>query len=108
MDQPRRSVWRFGAPLVCLRAGLLLAATHGVSGGAEIRRSDAPRLVDLVREARSSVSRLDAERNELSGKIDSTHGRSADAALAAMLKRSAALAADAGMNPVHGPGLVVT
>ena len=38
-------------PLVCLAAGLLLAATHGVSGGDEIRRSDAPRLADLVREA---------------------------------------------------------
>ena len=47
----RRSPWRLGVPVVCLLAGLLLAATHGVSGGAEIRRSDAPRLVDLVREA---------------------------------------------------------
>ena len=100
--------WRFGVPLVCLLAGLLLAATHGVSGGAEIRRSDAPRLVDLVRETRSSVSRLDAERDELAGKIDAAHGRSTDAALAAMLRRSAELAAEAGMNPVHGPGLVVT
>ena len=54
----RRSPWRFGVPLVCMLAGLLLAATHGVSGGAEIRRSDAPRLVDLVREAQSSVDRL--------------------------------------------------
>jgi uncharacterized protein YlxW (UPF0749 family) len=104
----RRSPWRFGVPLVCLLAGLLLAATHGVSGGTEIRRSDAPRLVDLVRETRSSVSRLDAERDELSGKIDAAHGRSSDTALAAMLKRAAELAADAGMNPVHGPGLVVT
>jgi uncharacterized protein YlxW (UPF0749 family) len=104
----RRSPWWFGVPLVCLLAGLLLAATHGVSGGTEIRRSDAPRLVDLVRETRSSVSRLDAERNELSGKIDAAHGRSSDTALAAMLKRAAELAADAGMNPVHGPGLVVT
>ena len=39
--------------VVCLLAGLLLATTHGVSGGDEIRRSDSPRLVDLVREARS-------------------------------------------------------
>lgn len=38
----RRSPWRFGVPLVCLLAGLLLAATHGVSGGKEIRRGDAP------------------------------------------------------------------
>jgi uncharacterized protein YlxW (UPF0749 family) len=104
----RRSPWRLGVPLVCLLAGLLLAATHGVSGGTEIRRSDAPRLVDLVRETRSSVSRLDAERNELAGKIDAAHGRSSDAALAAMSRRSGELAGEAGMNPVHGPGLVVT
>jgi uncharacterized protein YlxW (UPF0749 family) len=108
MIDTRRSPWRFGVPLVCLLAGLLLAATHGVSGGAEIRRSDAPRLVDLVREAQSSVDHLTAERDELAKKIDSAHGRSSDAALAAMLRRSAELADEAGLDPVHGPGLVVT
>ena len=65
MSDTRRSPWRFGVPLVCVLAGLLLAATHGVSGGAEIRRSDAPRLVDLVREAQSSVSRLSTQRDAL-------------------------------------------
>ncbi len=104
----RRSPWRFGVPLVCLLAGLLLAATHGVSGGAEIRRSDAPRLVDLVREAQSSVTRLSTERDALTKRLDSLHGRSTNAALAAMLRRSAELAGDADMDPVHGPGLVVT
>jgi uncharacterized protein YlxW (UPF0749 family) len=104
----RRSPWRLGVPLVCLLAGLLLAATHGVSGGAEIRRSDAPRLVDLVREAQASVNRLSAQRDELANKLDSMHGRSTNAALAAMLRRSAELAGDAGMDAVHGPGLVVT
>jgi uncharacterized protein YlxW (UPF0749 family) len=108
MTERRRSPWRFGVPLVCLLAGLLLAATHGVSGGAEIRRSDAPRLVDLVREARSSVSRLSSQREALSNKIDSTHGRSSNTALTAMLKRAAELASEADMDPVHGPGLVVT
>ena len=57
------TAWRFGVPLVCLLAGLLLAATYGVSGGDEIRRSDAPRLVDLVREAQQSVDRLTAQRD---------------------------------------------
>ena len=108
MIDTRRSPWRFGVPVVCLLAGLLLAATHGVSGGAEIRRSDAPRLVDLVRAAQSSVNRLRAERDALANKIDSMHGRSSDAALGAMLRRSAELAREAGMDPVHGPGLVVT
>ena len=108
MIQTRRSPWSFGVPLVCLLAGLLLAATHAVSGGAEIRRSDAPRLVDLVRDTQATVNRLKAERDALAAKIDSTHLKSSDAALAAMLRRSAELAGDADMNPVHGPGLVVT
>ncbi|MGH3560457.1 MAG: DUF881 domain-containing protein, partial [Mycobacterium sp.] len=89
MATNRRSPWRLGVPLVCLLAGLLLAATHGVAGGDEIRRSDAPRLVDLVREAQSSVDSLSAERNALATKIDSTHGRSSGTALSAILKRSA-------------------
>ncbi|AGZ51416.1 DUF881 domain-containing protein [Mycobacterium kansasii] len=108
MTDERRSPWRFGVPLVCLLAGLLLAATHGVSGGAEIRRSDAPRLVDLVRHAQSSVNRLDAQRDALTKQIETAHIPSSDTALAAMLRRAAELAGEAGMNPVHGPGVVVT
>ena len=110
MEKPRRSPWRFGVPLVCLLAGLLLAATHGVSGGGEIRRSDAPRLVDLVREAQQSVDRLSAARDTLVTTLDNHHGGSpgAEAALAAITDRSARLAADAGLDPVRGPGLVVT
>ena len=49
------SWWNAGVPAVCLAAGLLLAATHGVAGGDEIRRSDAPRLVDLVEDDRGFV-----------------------------------------------------
>src|SRR4029078_9448191 len=100
MDKPRRSPRRFGVPVVCLLAGLLLAATHGVSGGSEIRRSDAPRLVDLVREAQQSVDRLTAERDSLVTTIDTHHGGSpgADAALAAITNRSAKLAVDAGLD----------
>lgn len=108
MSDTRPWPWRFGVPLVCLLAGLLLAATHGVSGGTEIRRSDAPRLVDLVRQAQSSVSRLDTQRDVLTNRIESAHGRSADTALAAMQRRSAELGGEANMNPVHGPGLTVT
>lgn len=108
MSDTGRSPWRFGVPVVCLLAGVLLAATHGVSGGAEIRRSDAPRLVDLVRETQSSVNHLNAQRDELAGKIDAAHGRSSDLALAAMLRRSAELATEADMSPAHGPGLAVT
>ncbi|MCV7224388.1 DUF881 domain-containing protein [Mycolicibacterium elephantis] len=105
-----RSAWRFGVPAVCLLAGILLAATHGVSGGDEIRRSDAPRLVDLVRETQQSVERLSAERDALAAALDSHHGGTpaADAALAAITARADRLAVEAGLDPMRGPGLVVT
>ncbi len=104
------TAWRFGVPVVCLLAGLLLSATYGVSGGGEIRRSDAPRLVDLVREAQQSVDRLTAQRDSLVTEFDTHHGGSpgADAALAAITDKSARLAVDAGLDPMRGPGLVVT
>ncbi|HEX2214286.1 MAG TPA: DUF881 domain-containing protein [Mycobacterium sp.] len=104
------TAWRWGVPVVCLLAGLLLAATHGVAGGDDIRRSDAPRLVDLVRETQQSVDRLSAERDALATGVDSHHGGSpgADAALAAITKRSDTLAVEAGLEPMRGPGLVVT
>ena len=106
--ESRRSPWRFGVPVVCLFAGLLLAATHGVSGGGEIRGSDSPRLVNLVREAQRSVDRLSAERGSLVARIDTTHGAHAGSALAAIQKRAAALGAEAGLDPARGPGIVVT
>jgi uncharacterized protein YlxW (UPF0749 family) len=110
MERTRQSAWRFGVPVVCLLAGLLLAATHDVSGGGEIRRSDAPRLVDLVRGTQQSVDRLTVERDSLGTTLDAHHGGSpsADAALAAITRRSARLAVDAGLDPMRGPGLVVT
>jgi uncharacterized protein YlxW (UPF0749 family) len=108
--QPKRSLWRFGVPIVCVFTGLLLATTHGVSGGAEIRRSDAPRLVDLVRETNAGVDRLTARRDAYVDSIESRHGGSPGtaAALAAITRRADALAEQAGLEPMRGPGLVVT
>jgi uncharacterized protein YlxW (UPF0749 family) len=103
-----RSPWRFGVPVVCLAAGLLLAATHGVSAGREIRGSDSPRLVDLVHDGQASVARLDAERAGLVARIDSSHGARTGTALEAMQRRIAALVPDAGTEAVRGPGLTVT
>ena len=55
-EDSRPSSWRLGVPLVCLLAGLLLGATHGVSRGGEIRRSDAPRLVEMGEPPRFRIS----------------------------------------------------
>lgn len=110
MARAGRSHWRWGVPVVCLCAGLLLATTHTVSGGTEIRRSDAPRLVDLVLEAQASVDRLSAQRETLVGQVDNHHGGTpnSDAALKAITGRADALAVDAGLEALRGPGLVVT
>ena len=110
MPSSRRSAWRLGVPAVCLCAGLLLGTTHAVSGGAEIRRSDAPRLVDLVREAQRSVDRLSAQRDSLVTELNTHHGGSpaAAAALTAITARADVLAVDAGLDPMRGPGLVVS
>ena len=110
MSGSRPSAWRLGVPAVCLCAGLLLATTHTVSKGGEIRRSDAPRLVDLVREAQRSVDRMSTERDALVAQIDSHHGGSpsANAALGAITARADVLAEEAGLNPIRGPGLVLT
>lgn len=106
----RRAAWRLGVPMVCLAAGILLAITHGVSGGSEIRRSDSPRLVDLVREAQQSVNRLSAQRDTLAAQVDAARAGPAanDSQVAALLKQTAPLAVAAGLTPVRGPGLVVT
>ncbi|AMO58862.1 membrane protein [Mycobacteroides chelonae] len=112
MQQPRREQgpWRYGVPVVCLLAGLLLATTHDVAGGDEIRRSDAPRLVDLVRETQQTVDRLSVQRDSLAAELESHHGGSpgAAAALKAITARADALAVEAGLTPLRGPGLVVT
>ena len=106
----RRSAWRLGVPIVCLLAGALLGTTHGVSGGGEIRRSDAPRLVDLVRDAEQSVDRLSAQRDALAAQVDDARAGPArsDAAVAALMTKAAPRAVAAGTVPMHGPGLVVT
>jgi uncharacterized protein YlxW (UPF0749 family) len=106
----RRGAWRVGVPVVCLLAGALLATTHGVSGGGEIRGSDSPRLVDLVRDAQHSVDRLSAQRDSLVRQVDAARAGPAanDTQVAALLAQVAPVAVDAGLVPMRGPGLVVT
>jgi len=70
--------WRVAVPTVCLLAGLLLATTHTVSGGGQIRGSEAPRLVDLVRGMISASDETivdDARRMRLIG-LALSHARS--------------------------------
>lgn len=100
--------WRVAVPTVCLLAGLLLATTHTVSGGGQICGSEAPRLVDLVREAQRAVDGLGTQRDGLAAQIDSTHGAASGPALTAIENRVAALGDETGLDAVQGPGVSVT
>ncbi len=110
--QRKPIIWRVGVPLVCALAGFLLAATHTVSGGSEIRRGDSPspRLVDLVRETQKSVDKLSATRDGLADQMAAAREQSAggDSRVAAALAETGQMADAAGVRPVTGPGLVVT
>ena len=63
-----------------------------------------------MRETQRSVDRLTAERDELAPQIENHHGGSpsAAAALTAITRRADALAPEAALTPLRGPGLVVT
>lgn len=100
--------WRFAVPVVCLLAGLLLATTHTVSDGGQIRGSEAPRLVDLVREAQRAVDGLGGQRDGLAAQIDATHGAASGPALTAIESRAGELTGEAGLDAVRGPGVTVT
>lgn len=107
-EHAARRWWRLAVPVVCLLAGALLGTTHSISGGGEIRGSDAPRLVDLVGESQRAVDRLGAQRDSLGGQIDATHGGASGPALTAIGNRIDELAAETGLDPVRGPGVTVT
>lgn len=100
--------WRFAVPVVCLLAGLLLATTHTVSDGGQIRGSEAPRLVDLVREAQRAVDGLGGQRDGLAAQIDATHGAASGPALTAIESRAGELTGEVGLDAVRGPGVTVT
>lgn len=100
--------WRFAVPVVCLLAGLLLATTHTVSDGGQIRGSEAPRLVDLVREAQRAVDGLGGQRDGLAAQIDATHGAAFGPALTAIESRAGELTGEVGLDAVRGPGVTVT
>lgn len=100
--------WRFAVPVVCLLAGLLLATTHTVSDGGQIRGSEAPRLVDLVREAQRAVDGLGGQRDGLAAQIDATHGAASGPALTAIESRAGELTGEVGLDAMRGPGVTVT
>ena len=106
----RSIFWRIAVLVVCLVAGLLVATTRQVSHGNEIRAGDSTRLSDLVRNAQSETDQVAQARDDLAAQVESLQQDAAasDSGVAQALADSKALATDAGLTPMTGPGVTVT
>ncbi|MDH6290882.1 DUF881 domain-containing protein [Rhodococcus sp. NM-2] len=106
----RSIFWRIAVLVVCLVAGLLVATTRQVSHGNEIRAGDSTRLSDLVRNAQSETDQVAETRDRLAAQVESLQQDAAasDSGVAQALADSKALATDAGLTPMTGPGVTVT
>lgn len=96
--------------VVCLVAGLLVATTREVSHGNEIRAGDSTRLSDLVRNAQAETDDVAETRDRLAAEVQSLQQEAAasDTGVAQVLADTKALATDAGLTPMTGPGVTVT
>ncbi|MFC0446598.1 DUF881 domain-containing protein [Rhodococcus jostii] len=106
----RSIFWRIAVLVVCLVAGLLAATTRQVSHGNEIRAGDSTRLSDLVRNAQSETDQVADTRDQLAAQVESLQQEAAasDSGVAQALADTKALATDAGLTPMTGPGVTVT
>lgn len=102
--------WRVLVLVACLVAGLLISTTREVSSGIELRAGDSTRLSDLVRTAQQKVDEVAEKRDDLADRVESMQKTAAasDTGVAEALRQTNALADDAGLTPVTGPGVTVT
>jgi uncharacterized protein YlxW (UPF0749 family) len=106
----RSNLWRIAVLVACLVAGLLVATTREVSHGNEIRAGDSTRLSDLVRNAQAETDDVAETRDRLAAEVESLQQEAAasDTGVAQVLADTKALATDAGLTPMTGPGVTVT
>lgn len=110
MRSRRPMLWRILVLVVCLVAGLMISTTREVSHGLELRAGDSTRLSDLVRNAQNKVDAVASTRDDLALRLESLQEEAAasDSGVADALRQTNALADDAGLTPVTGPGVTVT
>lgn len=102
--------WRWGVPLVCLLAGLMLAVTHQSSLGEETRDTGPSRLSSLVRAAESSSAESGQRAASLAAEIAARQATigSTDDRVATTLESLSGLVAASDRGPLEGEGVTVT
>lgn len=101
--------WRATVPVVCLLAGMLFAVSRSTSGD-DPGGGRTVELSGLVRNAEERVAVAEAQRSELSGRLQAVQQAAAgsDGRTAAAQHRAQRLTPHVGLTPLSGPGLVVT
>jgi uncharacterized protein YlxW (UPF0749 family) len=102
--------WRVLVPVTALLAGLLFATSASTAQGTDLRAGRFSELADLIADAQDTVAVQEDQAAQLRREV-SAAGRLAAAGsstVAAETARGDALMPGAGLQAVHGPGLVVT
>lgn len=103
----RRHPARLAVPAVMVVAGLLFAASAGAADSGDLRE-DPERLSDLIRSEAASVDGRGERVADLRAEVDALTGVVGDGAVQQLQDAASALAPGAGLDPVDGPGVVVT
>ena len=103
----RRSLWRAGAPVALLCAGLLFATSATNARGTDLRPSRNTTLAGLVEEQARRSNALAKQAATLRADIQRLQTRQGGMG-SELNQRLASLSRDVGTTPVTGPGLTVT
>lgn len=103
----RKSLWRAGAPVALLCAGLLFATSATNARGTDLRPSRNTTLAGLVEEQARRSNALAKQAATLRADITKLQSQQGGAG-SDLTERLASLSRDVGTTPVTGPGLTVT
>jgi uncharacterized protein YlxW (UPF0749 family) len=102
--------WRVLVPVTALLAGVLFATSASTAHGTDLRAGRFSELADLIASAQDTVSDQEHQAAQLRREVADASRLAAagSSTVAAETARGDALAGAAGLQPVTGPGLVVT
>jgi uncharacterized protein YlxW (UPF0749 family) len=106
-DDGRTSLWRIGAVVIALVAGVLLGTAKSYSHGEDIRNRSVD-LSALVQDAGQRVATAESKAAGLQKDIDSLAGSDLSPQVAEARSAAEALSAAAGLTAVSGPALRVS
>lgn len=101
--------WRIAGPLAFAVAGLLFVTSAHVARGTDLRSGERSSIADVIQREQGHVTDLTERVKTLRAQVDDLTSTAAkrDSNLAAVKKRTDAVAAAAGMRPVTGQAVTV-